>query len=165
MRVPLQTIRDLLAVRRQTPSSKEDLGPGNTDTKAPESTRNSLLERMSFRKRRVELQNSSGAEATGGGPAGWTGVSTCQTTGFLKRNKISNSCQLSGNASCGTIRVMTEQRIWKLEMGFENTWREEETSQRLETSGPGKKLGSPVGLRRGGSARKKKLNSGKAHPP
>ena len=29
---------------------------------------------MFFRKRRVKLQNSSEAEATGGGPADWTGV-------------------------------------------------------------------------------------------
>ena len=87
-RVPLHTIGDLSAVKRQTPSNEEDLGLGNTDMEAPESTRNSKLERMSFRKRRVELQNSSGAEATRGEPAGWTGVSTCLTTRFPTRTKF-----------------------------------------------------------------------------
>ena len=60
---------------------------------------------MSFRKRRVELQNSSGAEATGGGLAGWTGVSTCWTTHFPKRNKVFYSCWLSYLTSCGISRV------------------------------------------------------------
>ena len=90
-RVPLHTIGDPLAVRRQTMSSEEDLGPGNTETEALESTRNSWSERMSFRKRRVKVQNSSGAESTGG-QVGWTGVSTCRTTCFPKRNKVSCGC-------------------------------------------------------------------------
>ena len=44
--------------------SEDNLGPGNTETEAPESTENSWLESISFRNRRVELQNSLGAEAT-----------------------------------------------------------------------------------------------------
>ena len=50
--VPLQIIGDPSAVRRRTPSEEVDFGPGNTETEAPESTRNSLSERMSFRNRR-----------------------------------------------------------------------------------------------------------------
>ena len=42
--------------KKKIPSFKEYLEPGNTDTEAPESTRNSLSDRMSFRKRRVELK-------------------------------------------------------------------------------------------------------------
>ena len=42
--VPLQIIGDLSAVRRQTPSEEVDFGPGNTETGAPESTRNVFQE-------------------------------------------------------------------------------------------------------------------------
>ena len=122
-RVPLHTIGDPSAFRRQTPLSEEDLGPGNTEAEAQESTSNSRLERISFRKRRVELQNYSGAEATGG-PAGWTAVSTCQTTRFPKRNKVSCSCWLSHNVSCETNRVWTEKKIWTSELESENASRE-----------------------------------------
>ena len=37
---PLHITRKLSAVRRRTPSEEVDLGPGNTETEAPESTRN-----------------------------------------------------------------------------------------------------------------------------
>ena len=48
-----------------------DLGPGKTDKEAPESTKNSLSERTSFRKRSNEQQTSSGMGAgTGVGGAG-----------------------------------------------------------------------------------------------
>ena len=56
--VPLQIIGDPSAVRRQTPSEEVDFGPGNTETEAPKSTKNSLSERTSFRNRREKLQNS-----------------------------------------------------------------------------------------------------------
>ena len=79
MRELLHIISEPAAIRRPTPSTDEDLGPGNTDTEAPESTKNSRLDRMSFRKMREELQNSSGAEARGGERAGWTRVPTCWT--------------------------------------------------------------------------------------
>ena len=54
---------------------------------APESTKNSLSDRTSFRKMREEQQISSGNGAGEGaeaglGPAGWTETSTCRTTSF-----------------------------------------------------------------------------------
>ena len=67
------------AYHRRTLSADDDFGPRNTETEAPESTRNSLPDRTSFRNRRVELQNSSGAEDMGE-TTGWTGESTCLTT-------------------------------------------------------------------------------------
>ena len=84
----MQNIEDPSAVSKQVPSAEDDLGLGNTETEAPESTRNSRLERMSVTNRRAELQNSAEAEVTEG-PAGWTGVSTYQTTRFPKRNSVS----------------------------------------------------------------------------
>ena len=42
--VPLQIIGDPSAVRRQTLLEEDDFGPGNTETEAPELTRNSLME-------------------------------------------------------------------------------------------------------------------------
>ena len=53
--VPLQTIGVPSAVNRRTPSEEVDLGPGKTETEAPESTKNSLSERISFRNRREKL--------------------------------------------------------------------------------------------------------------
>ena len=60
---PLHIIGDPSAVKRWTLLSEDNLGPGNTETEALESTRNSRSEIISFTNRRVELQNSSGAEA------------------------------------------------------------------------------------------------------
>ena len=40
--VPLWIIRDPSAVRRRTPSEEVDFRPRNTETEAPESTRNSV---------------------------------------------------------------------------------------------------------------------------
>ena len=65
--VPLQIIGDPSAVRRRTPSEDVDFGPGNTETEAPESTRNSLLERISFRNRREKLHNSGSGSGSGSG--------------------------------------------------------------------------------------------------
>ena len=67
---PLHTIRDSLAIRRQTLLMEVDLVTGKTDTEAPEFTKNSLSERISCRKRRVEQQTYSGTGAgigAGGG--------------------------------------------------------------------------------------------------
>ena len=117
----LHIIGDPSAVKIRTPLSEDNLGPGNTETEAPKSTRNSRSESISFTKRRVELQNSSGVEATGG-PAGWTGV--CRTTRFLKNNNVSCSCCPSHHASYETNRVRTELEIWTSELESENAWRE-----------------------------------------
>ena len=93
---PLHTIEEPSAFRRQTSSSEEALGTGKTDTEAPESTKNSLSDRISFRKMREEQQISSGTEARGGagaeeGLAGWMGVSTCLTASFPTWNTVSCS--------------------------------------------------------------------------
>ena len=82
---PLYTIGVPSAVRRQTPLVEVEFGPGNTETEAPESKRNSLSEKISQRKKREEHQILSGTGAetgTGTGPAGWLGASTCRTTSF-----------------------------------------------------------------------------------
>ena len=88
---PLHIIGDSSAVRRQTPSSAAPLGPVKTETEVLESTKNSWSERISFRKMREEQQISSGIGARGEEPAGWTGVSTCQTASFPTWNKVSCS--------------------------------------------------------------------------
>ena len=111
---PLQNIEEPSAVNRWTPSTEEDLGPGNTETEAPESTRNSRSERISFTNRRVGLQNSPGAVATEG-PAGWTEVSTCRTTRFPKRNRVFCSWRLSHHVSCETSIGQAELEIWTTE--------------------------------------------------
>ena len=59
----LHTIEDPLAVKRQTLPLEVDLGPGKTETEALESTKNSLSDRISCRKRRDEQQTSSGRGA------------------------------------------------------------------------------------------------------
>ena len=70
--------------------------PGKTETEAPESTKNSLLDKISHRNRREEQQTSSGTGArtgvgtgSGTGPSGWKGASTCQTTSFPSPSKTS----------------------------------------------------------------------------
>ena len=55
--VPLQNIGDPSAVRRRTPSAESDLGPGNTETEAPEWTKISRSDRISLRNRREKLHN------------------------------------------------------------------------------------------------------------
>ena len=105
--VPLHTIRKPSVVRRQTPSKGEDLGPGNTKKEALESTRNSQLERISWRNRKDILHclgsvSGTGSEKSSEKLAGWTEVSTCQTTSFLTRNRVSDSSELYNHASCGT---------------------------------------------------------------
>ena len=79
------------AVRRCTLLTDEDLGPGNTKTEAPESTKISRTDRISFMKMRDELQKSSRAEVRGGEPAGWTRISTCWTASFPTWNTVSCS--------------------------------------------------------------------------
>ena len=76
--VPLQIIGDPSAVRRRTPSEEVDFGPGNTETEAPESTKNSLSERISFRNRREKLHNSGSGSGSGSG-------SSSKNTGRLER--------------------------------------------------------------------------------
>ena len=67
------------------------LGPKEHDSERQESTKNSRSDKMSFRKMREELQNSSGAEARGGEPAGLTGISTYRTASFPTCNTVSCS--------------------------------------------------------------------------
>ena len=85
--VPLQTIREPSAVRRPTPSEESDLGPRNMETVAPESTKNSWLERISCRNRREKLHSSGSGSGPGFNsekPAGWKGSSTCWTANQIR---------------------------------------------------------------------------------
>ena len=123
-REPLHIIGEPSAVRRRTLLMDEDLGPGNIDTEEPESTKNLQSDRISFRKMRDELQNSSGAEARGGKRAGSTGVSTCRTASFPTWNMVSCSSKLSHHAFYETSRLLEASGIWTLEQGSENVWRE-----------------------------------------
>ena len=59
---PLHTIRDPSAVRRGFQVKEVDLAQGKTETEAPESTKNSLSDKISHRKRRDVQQTSSGHE-------------------------------------------------------------------------------------------------------
>ena len=52
MRELLHIIGEPFAFRRHTPSKDKDLGPGNTNTEAPEFTKNSQSDRIFFRKMR-----------------------------------------------------------------------------------------------------------------
>ena len=133
MREPLQNIGEPSVVRRGTPSADKNFGPGNTDTEAPESTKNSRSERISFRKMRDELRNSSGAEATGGELAGWMGVSTCRTASFPTWNKVSCSLELSHHVSYETSRLQEASENGMMELGLENAWREG-SSRRADSS-------------------------------
>ena len=85
---------------------------------------------------RDELQNSSGAEATGGEPAGLTGGSTCETACFPTWNKVSCSFEPSHHVSYETSRLQEalEMGMMEMELGSENTWREG-SSQRAEDLG------------------------------
>ena len=84
------------AVSNLTLLEEVDMGPGNMDTEASESTRNSLSDRISLRNNREE-QNTSCSSGTEAGTeigtelAGWTGTSTCWTAGFLRLYKVSCS--------------------------------------------------------------------------
>ena len=133
MQEPLQNIGEPSAVRRQTPSADKDLGLGNTDTEAPELTKTSRSERISFRKMRDELQNSSGAEATEGEPAGWMGVSTRQSASFSTWNKVFCSLEPSHHVSYETSRLQEVLESGMMELGSEKAWREG-SSWRVEDS-------------------------------
>ena len=118
--VPLQIIRDPSAVRRWTPSEEVDFGPGNTETEAPELTKNSLSERISFRNRREKLQNSgSGSGSSSKKPAGWKGRSTCRTASFPTPNRVSGNAELCYHASYDTNRVLEKQEILMKEQELE----------------------------------------------
>ena len=124
MRVPLHYIGEQSAVSRRTSLTDEDLGPGNTNTEAPELTRNSWLDRIFLRKMREELQNSTGAEAIGGESAGWTGVSTCRTASFPTWNMVSCSLEASHHVFYETSRLEEALENRMMELGLEKTWRE-----------------------------------------
>ena len=122
--VPLQIIGDPSAVRRLTPSEEVDFGPGNTETEAPESTKNSLSERISFRNRREKLHNLDAGSGSGSGssskkPAGWKGRSTCRTASFPIPNRASGNAELCYHASYGTNRVGEKQEILMTEQELE----------------------------------------------
>ena len=93
---------------------------------------------------RYELQNSSEAEARGGEPAGWIGVSTYWTASFSTWNTVTCSSELSHHVSYETSWLPEALEIWKSEQGSENAWREG-SSQREGSSEAwyGTKLGSP----------------------
>ena len=118
--VPLQISGDPSAVRRQTPLEEVDFGPGNTDTEAPESTKNFLSERISFRNRREKLQNSgSGSGSSSKKPAGWKGRSTCRTASFPTPYRVSGNAELCCHASYGTNRDPEKQEILMTEQELE----------------------------------------------
>ena len=118
--VPLQIIGDPSAVRRRTPSEEVDFGPGNTETEAPESTKNSLSERISFRNRREKLQNSgSGSGSSSKKLTGWKGRSTCRTASFATQYRVSGNAELCCHASYGTNRDPEKQEILMTEQELE----------------------------------------------
>ena len=82
---------------------------------------------------RDELQNSSGAEATGGEPAGLTGGSTCETACFPTWNKVSCSFEPSHHVSYETSRLQEALENRMMELGLENAWREG-SSHRADSS-------------------------------
>ena len=84
--------------------------------------------------RRVELQNSSGTEATEG-PAGWTGVSTCRTTCFPKRNRVSCSWWPSHHVSYETSIIQAELETWTTEPESENVKENVSESENVWTEG------------------------------
>ena len=119
--VQLQTIEDPSAIRRQTPSEESDLGPGNPETEAPESTKNSWSERISRRNRREKLHNSglgSGSvpRFNSEKPAGWKGSSACRTASFPTPNRVSYSSELYLHASYGTNTVLEKMENEKMEL-------------------------------------------------
>ena len=123
--VPLQIIGDPSAVRRLTPSEEVDFGPGNTETEAPESTKNSLSERISFKNRREKLQNSGSGSGSGSGsslkkPAGWKGRSTCRTASFPTLNRVSGTAELCCRVSYDTNRDPEKQEILTKEQALQN---------------------------------------------
>ena len=101
--VPLETIGEPSAVRRQTLLEEADLISGNTETEARESTKNSWLPRMSCRNSKEKLHCSWTGSGSGSGtgydnssekPAGWKGSSTCQTASFSTPSRVSYSSEL-----------------------------------------------------------------------
>ena len=115
-REPLQYMGEPSAVSRRKPSTEEELGPGKTETEAPESTRNSRPDRISRTNRREgQLILSKGATVA---PAGWIGESTCRTTRFPKRNRVPYSLMHHPHVSCDTSRFR-RLKIWKKELGSE----------------------------------------------
>ena len=121
--MPLQTIGEPSAVRRRTPSEESDLGPGSTETEAPESTKNSRSDRISLRNRREKLHNSGSGTGFFSGSdsgfilkklAGWKGSSTCLTASFPNPGRVSYSADLCLHVSCDTnmdLEKMENARI------------------------------------------------------
>ena len=113
--VQLQTIRDPSAVRRQTPSEESNLRPWNTETEAPESTKNSQSERISQRNRREKLYTTL-VQAQ----VQYQGLTqrnrqvgrgfTCRTASFLTPNRVPYSSELYLHASCDTNTVLERWR-------------------------------------------------------
>ena len=123
--MPLQIIRDPSAVRRRTPLEEVDFGPGKTETEAPESTRNSLSESMSYRNRREKLHISGSGSGSGSGsaskkPAGLKGSSTCRTASFLIWNRVSDNAELCYHVSYDTNKVPEKQENGVMEQELEN---------------------------------------------
>ena len=125
-----------------------------------ESTKNSLSERISCRKRREEQQTSSGTGARTG-PAGWMGSSTCQTTSFPTPRMAFCSWQPCHHVSYETSMLPEGSEIWRMELVWEISWIEELWKADIwkERHSPGENLLEPW---RDGSGRKK-LDSGRAN--
>ena len=125
--VPLQTIREPSAVKKQTHSEESDLGPGNTETEASKSTKNSRSESISCRSSREILRSSGICSGSGSGtgselnlekPAGWKGSSTCQTAIFLTPNRVFYSSVLYLYASSDTNRSLEKMKNGRTELEF-----------------------------------------------
>ena len=74
-REPLQNMDEPSAVSRRIPLTEEDLGPGNTETEAPESMRNSRPERISCTNRTTEPDSENVKENGSESENVWTEVS------------------------------------------------------------------------------------------
>ena len=113
-RDPLQNIEDTSAVSKRVPSVEDDRGLGNTETEAPESTRNSRLERISCTyKTKLQMNRQDG-----------------RRNRFPRRNRVLCSWRRSYHACYGTSRIRKKLKNWRTELenaresGFEpeNVW-------------------------------------------
>ena len=106
----LQIIGEPSAIRRRTSSEESDFGPENTETEAPESTRNTLSERISLRNRR-EYLHISGSGSVLKKLAGWKGRFTCRTASFPTPSRVSDSVELCFHASCDTSKDLEKKKM------------------------------------------------------
>ena len=114
---------------------------------------------------REEQQISSGTGAGGGaeaglGPVGWTWTSTCRTTSFTTWNMVSCSSLPCLHASNGTNGLRKESGTWSWSGRLSRQRSFRRTSMKMKLRSPG---GSPLRLRREGSLKRRRSDSGKVH--